>query len=173
MQFPQSSSIDYTQSQAKLLDALLKDNEHIDHYTTYVGEGSPRFVLTLEPELPRANFMQTIIVTKSLKDRDALFKDLQDQLNNQYPSALINMQFVQIGPPSKYPVMLRVSGPNASEVKTIANDVKAMMQQDKDLQNIALTGRIQSLLHKFISIQIRLVCLASIAMLYHFIYKAC
>lgn len=137
MQFPQSSSIDYTQSQAKSLDALLKDNEHIDHFTTYVGEGSPRFVLTLEPELPRANFMQTIIVTKSLEDRDALFKDLQDQLNDQYPSALINMQFVQIGPPSKSPVMLRVSGPDASEVKTIANDVKAKMQEDKDLHNIA------------------------------------
>lgn len=137
MQFPQSSSIDYTQNQAKSLDALLKDNEHIDHFTTYVGEGSPRFVLTLEPELPRANFMQTIIVTKSLEDRDALFKDLQDQLNNQYPSALINMQFVQIGPPSKYPVMLRISGPDASEVKTIANDVKAKMQEDKDLHNIA------------------------------------
>lgn len=137
MQFPQSSSIDYTQDQAKSLDALLKDNEHIDHFTTYIGEGSPRFVLTLEPELPRANFMQTIIVTKSLKDRDALFKELQDQLNEQYPSALINMQFVQIGPPSKYPVMLRVSGPNASEVKTIANDVKSKMQEDKDLHNIA------------------------------------
>lgn len=137
MQFPQSSSIDYTQNQAKSLDALLKDNEHIDHFTTYVGEGSPRFVLTLEPELPRSNFMQTIIVTKSLEDRDALFKDLQDQLNDQYPSALINMQFVQIGPPSKYPVMLRVSGPDASEVKTIANDVKAKMQEDKDLHNIA------------------------------------
>ena len=137
MQFPQSSSIDYTQNQAKSLDALLKDNEHIDHFTTYVGEGSPRFVLTLEPELPRANFMQTIIVTKSLEDRDALFKDLQDQLNDQYPSALINMQFVQIGPPSKYPVMLRVSGPDASEIKTIANDVKAKMQEDKDLHNIA------------------------------------
>lgn len=137
MQFPQSSSIDYTQNQAKSLDALLKDNEHIDHFTTYVGEGSPRFVLTLEPELPRANFMQTIIVTKSLEDRDELFKDLQDQLNDQYPSALINMQFVQIGPPSKYPVMLRVSGPDASEVKTIANDVKAKMQEDKDLHNIA------------------------------------
>ncbi len=137
MQFPQSSSIDYTQSQAKSLNALLKDNEHIDHFTTYVGEGSPRFVLTLEPELPRANFMQTIIVTKSLEDRDALFKDLQDQLNDQYPSALINMQFVQIGPPSKYPIMLRVSGPDASEVKTIANDVKAKMQEDKDLHNIA------------------------------------
>ena len=137
MQFPQSSSIDYTQNQAKSLDALLKDNEHIDYFTTYVGEGSPRFVLTLEPELPRANFMQTIIVTKSLEDRDALFKDLQDQLNDQYPSALINMQFVQIGPPSKYPVMLRVSGPDASEVKTIANDVKAKMQEDKELHNIA------------------------------------
>ena len=137
MQFPQSSSIDYTQNQAKSLDALLKDNEHIDHFTTYVGEGSPRFVLTLEPELPRSNFMQTIIVTKSLEDRDVLFKDLQDQLNDQYPSALINMQFVQIGPPSKYPVMLRVSGPDASEVKTIANDVKAKMQEDKDLHNIA------------------------------------
>lgn len=137
MQFPQSSSIDYTASQGKLMDEYLKSNEHIDTFTSYVGQGSPRFVLTLEPELARNNFLQYVIVTKSLEDRDALYKELNAYMDDNYPSALVNMQFVQIGPPSKYPVMLRVSGPDQQVVKTIANDVKSVMQQDKDLQHIA------------------------------------
>ena len=57
------------------------------------------------------------------------------------------------------------------EVKTIANDVKAKMQEDKDLHNIAFDWLIQSQLLKSISTQIKRVCLALIAMLYRFIYK--
>lgn len=137
MQFPQSSSIDYTAAQGKILDQYLKENEHIDSFTSYVGQGAPRFVLTFEPELQRANFLQYIIVTKSLDHRDALYTELQNYLNNEYPSALVNLQFVQIGPPSKYPVMLRISGPESSKVKDIANQVKMQMQQDSELHNIA------------------------------------
>lgn len=137
MQFPQSSSINYTKEQAKLVDQYLKDNDHIDTFTSYVGQGSPRFVLTLEPELERANFLQYVIVTKSLEDRNTLYNDMQQHLNDAFPSALINMQFVQIGPPSKYPVMLRVSGPDATKVQAISYKVKSFMEQDKDLNNIA------------------------------------
>ena len=45
--------------------------------------------------------MQTIIVTKSLEDRDKLYDELTSYLNTEFPSALVNAQFVQIGPPSK------------------------------------------------------------------------
>ncbi len=138
MQFPQSSSIEYTASQAKIIDKHLQDNEHISTFASYVGQGSPpRFVLTLEPELQRNNFLQYVIVTKSLEDRDKLYSELTSYLNEQFPSALVNTQFLQIGPPSKYPVMLRVSGPDQAKVKEIANTVKARMQEDKDLHNIA------------------------------------
>ena len=137
MQFPQSSSIEYTANQAKLIDKHLKDDERIATFTSYIGQGSPRFVLTLEPELQRNNFLQYVIVTKSLEDRDKLYAELTPYLNEQFPSALVNTQFLQIGPPSKFPVMLRVAGPDQKVVKEIANQVKAKMQDDKDLQNIA------------------------------------
>ena len=109
MQFPQSSSIEYTANQAKIIDEHLQGNEHISTFTSYIGQGSPRFVLTLEPELQRNNFLQYVIVTKSLEDRDKLYAELTPYLNEEFPSALVNTQFLQIGPPSKYPVMLRVS----------------------------------------------------------------
>ena len=137
MQFPQSSSIEYTANQAKIIDEHLQGNEHISTFTSYIGQGSPRFVLTLEPELQRNNFLQYVIVTKSLEDRDKLYDELTSYLNEEFPSALVNSQFVQIGPPSKYPVMLRVAGPDQKVVKDIANQVKSKMQGDKDLQNIA------------------------------------
>ena len=134
MQFPQSSSIEYTANQAKIIDEHLQGDERISTFTSYIGQGSPRFVLTLEPELQRNNFLQYVIVTKSLEDRDKLYGELTSYLNEEFPSALVNAQFIQIGPPSKYPVMLRVAGPDQKVVKEIANQVKAKMQ---DLQNIA------------------------------------
>ncbi|MDU7928894.1 MAG: efflux RND transporter permease subunit [Veillonella sp.] len=138
MQFPQSSSIEYTANQAKIIDEHLQGDERISTFTSYIGQGSPRFVLTLEPELQRNNFLQYVIVTKSLEDRDKLYNELTSYLNEEFPSALVNAQFIQIGPPSKYPVMLRVAGPDQKVVKEIANQVKAKMQDDKDLQNIDL-----------------------------------
>ncbi len=51
--------------------------------------------------------------------------ELTPYLNEEFPSALVNTQFLQIGPPSKYPVMLRVAGPDQKVVKEIANQVKA------------------------------------------------
>jgi len=137
LSLPQSSSIEYTANQAKIIDEHLQGNEHISTFTSYIGQGSPRFVLTLEPELQRNNFLQYVIVTKSLEDRDKLYDELTSYLNEEFPSALVNSQFVQIGPPSKYPVMLRVAGPDQKVVKDIANQIKSKMQGDKDLQNIA------------------------------------
>ena len=137
MQFPQSTSIEYTANQAKIIDEYLQGDERIATFSSNIGQGSPRFVLTLEPELQRNNFLQYVIVTKSLEDRDKLYNELTSYLNTEFPSALVNAQFVQIGPPSKYPVMLRVAGPDQKVVKDIANQVKAKMQGDKDLLNIA------------------------------------
>ena len=37
MQFPQSSSIEYTANQAKIIDEHLQGNEHISTFTSYIG----------------------------------------------------------------------------------------------------------------------------------------
>lgn len=138
MQFPQSSSLAYTKEQANILSNVLNSDERVDHYAAYVGEGSPRFVLPLDPEIARQNFMQFVITTKSPEDRNSLYKDLSTSLGDMFPAGLPNMSFIQTGPPSKYPIMLRVTGPEAEQVKAIAYDVKAVMESTPDVTNVSM-----------------------------------
>lgn len=137
IQFPQSSSLEYTKEQAEALDNLLSGDKRIEHYSAYVGEGAPRFVLTLDPEVERNNYMQYVIVANSLEDRNSLYKELNQKLQDQFPSALINMSFIQTGPPSKYPIMFRVSGPDTKTVKQIAGQVKDIFKTYSDMTDVS------------------------------------
>ncbi len=52
MRMPQGSSITASLETAKRAEAMLKGDADIRTYTTYVGQGSPRFWLGLNPQLP-------------------------------------------------------------------------------------------------------------------------
>lgn len=60
------------------MDNLLSGDKRIEHYSSYIGEGAPRFVLTLEPEVQRNNYMQYVIVANSLEDRNSLYNELNE-----------------------------------------------------------------------------------------------
>lgn len=137
IQFPQSSSLQYTKEQAETLDGILSGDKRINHYSAHIGEGAPRFILTLDPEVERNNFMQYVIVANSLEDRNELYTELRAKLNDTFPSALVNMTFLQTGPPSKYPIMFRVSGPDTAKVKDIANEVKDVFKTYPDITDIS------------------------------------
>ena len=55
---------------ARALIRYLAGDPDIVTYTTYVGQGSPRFWLGLNPVLPNPNFAQVVIVTKDLDARE-------------------------------------------------------------------------------------------------------
>ena len=137
IQFPQSSSLAYTRDQAAIIDKYLQGDDRIDSFSTYVGQGAPRFILSFDPEPQRSNFLQYVIVAKNVNDRDNLYTDLTSYLNNTFPAALINPQFLQIGPASKFPVMIRVSGPDESKVKDIANHVHYVMKSTPSIYDVA------------------------------------
>ena len=66
MTLRQNASIYATETQAKRLEALLKDDPDIDHYSTYVGRGAIRFILTLNVQLANPFFAQFVIVARDL-----------------------------------------------------------------------------------------------------------
>lgn len=136
MQFPQQSSIAFTKEQNEKFSNLLSGDKRIASYTSYVGEGAPRFVLPIEPELARDNVLQYVIVATSTESRDELYKELEEKINEQFPSAFIRLQYLQTGPPSKYPVMFRVSGPDDKKVIEIAEQVESIMKGTKDIYNV-------------------------------------
>src|SRR5262249_28021468 len=65
MRLPEGTAIGVTDATAKKAEGLLAGDPDIATYTSYVGQGSPRFWLGLNPVLPNPNFAQIVIVTKT------------------------------------------------------------------------------------------------------------
>ena len=64
LRLPEGTAFNVTEKRAKQAETLLKDDEDIATYTAYVGQGSPRFWLGLNPQLPNAAFAEIVIVAK-------------------------------------------------------------------------------------------------------------
>ena len=131
MELPDGASKKASADTAQKFAGFLDENsEEIENYTYYVGEGGPRFVLTLDPELPADNLAQFIVVAKDSENRDALTEKIRAQLLENYPEVRTHISVIQTGPPADYPVMLRVSGYEVDKVKDIAAQVAERVAQD-------------------------------------------
>nr|WP_205524162.1 efflux RND transporter permease subunit [Rhodopseudomonas sp. WA056] len=121
---PQNSSIAETNAQmAKFEREALAGRPGIDHWSTYVGQGAPRFVLSFDVEPSTATFGQMVIVTKSLEDRDRLRPELQAYLRKTFPGTDALVKLLDIGPPVGRPVQYRVSGPDIAKVRGFAQQL--------------------------------------------------
>lgn len=137
MTLPEGSSLKATEEQAKKLSDLLnQEQDKIDNFAYYTGQGSPRFVLTFDPVLPRDNYAQFIITAKDVEARQYLSDKLQTVLDQDFPAVQSNIKFLQMGPPADYPVMIRVSGYDEDKVKDIAEQVAGVMRQDSNIYNV-------------------------------------
>ena len=113
---------------------MIGDDPDIVTYTTYVGQGSPRFWLGLNPVLPNANFAQIVIVTKDLAARERVKARLEQAIaDGALPEARARVDRFVFGPPVGFPVQFRVVGPDPMKVRAIAEDVrKVMARQSQD-----------------------------------------
>ncbi|NTF89817.1 efflux RND transporter permease subunit [Agrobacterium rhizogenes] len=134
---PHNSSITETNRQmAQFEREKLANNPGIDHWTTYVGQGAPRFILSFDVQTPDVTFGQTVIVTKSLEVRDKVRAELQDYLNKTFPGTDAFVKLLDIGPPVGKPVQYRISGPDIQKVRGIAQDFAGVMGSNPSLTGI-------------------------------------
>ncbi|NEW96373.1 efflux RND transporter permease subunit [Rhodopseudomonas sp. BR0G17] len=134
---PQNSSIAETNAQmAKFEREALTGRPGIDHWSTYVGQGAPRFVLSFDVEPSNATFGQMVIVTKSLADRDRLRQELQAYLRKTFPGTDALVKLLDIGPPVGRPVQYRVSGPDIAKVRGFAQQLAGIVAANPHLGEV-------------------------------------
>lgn len=137
MELPEGSSLKASgQAASRFAQFLDENSEEIENYTYYVGEGAPRFVLTVDPKLPTDNLSQFVIVAKDADNRDALTAKLRDYLAENIPEVKTNISVIQTGPPAPYPIMLLVSGYDKDKVRDIASQVADRVAQEPNNTDI-------------------------------------
>ncbi|MBX4934555.1 efflux RND transporter permease subunit [Rhizobium bangladeshense] len=136
---PHNSSIAETNRQmAKFEKEMLANNKDIDHWTTYVGQGAPRFILSFDVQTPDVSFGQTVIVTKGLDARDKVRAELQAYLTKTFPGTDAFVKLLDIGPPVGKPVQYRISGPDIQKVRDISQQFAGVVGSHPLLSNMVL-----------------------------------
>jgi multidrug efflux pump len=135
---PEGASIAASQHEAARVEKLLEGDADVASYVAYVGNGSPRFFLSLDQQLFRTNFAQLIVLTKDIGARERVIAKLRRALAEEFPGVRGRVTRVPLGPPVNYPVQFRVIGPDAAQLKVIAERVAERMRANAHTVDVNL-----------------------------------
>jgi len=134
---PQGASLKATGREIQRIEELLKDAKGIDNYSSYVGNGAPRYFLSLDQQLFSDNFGQFVIVTKNVVARENLKNKLESIFSGpDFSDIRVRVVRLENGPPIGYPVQFRVMGRDLVKLREISREVAAVMRADMSLQNV-------------------------------------
>jgi multidrug efflux pump len=134
--FPEGSSFSANEAVTKKVEARLMKLEGVDHVTTWVGSGVPRFALVLDQIFPQSNVSQIVLLPKDLKAREKLRLELPELLAAEFPEVRARAKLLPNGPPVPYPVQFRVVGPDPAKVRAYADEVKAIMLTNPNMRGV-------------------------------------
>ncbi|RJG57664.1 efflux RND transporter permease subunit [Sphingobium terrigena] len=137
VQMPKGTAIAQTQKAAEQVEAWLSKQPEAKVVTTYIGQGAPRFFMSLSPELPDPSFAKIIVRTPDEESRDTLKVRLrQAAADGLAPTARVRATQLVFGPYSPFPVAFRVNGPDLATVRTIAARVQDVLQADPMMRTV-------------------------------------
>jgi multidrug efflux pump subunit AcrB len=134
---PQNASIEDTNDQmARFEREVLAKDPDVDHWSTYVGEGAKRFVLSFDVQPANIAFGQMVILTKSIEARDRLRQNYHDWLRKAFPGTDAFVHLLDIGPPVGRPVQYRMSGPDIDKVRDYAQQLGNIVARNRHLGDV-------------------------------------
>ncbi|CCD98057.1 efflux RND transporter permease subunit [Bradyrhizobium sp. STM 3809] len=145
LRLPEGTAFGVTEKAARKAEALLKDDKDIETFTSYVGQGSPRFWLGLSPQLPNEAFAEIVIVAKDVAARERIKARIETAAaNGDINEARVRVDRFNFGPPVGFPVQFRVIGPDTAQVRDIARQVRDVVRQNPNVRDPQLDWNEQS-----------------------------
>ena len=145
LRLPEGTAFGTTLESVKKAETLLKDDKDISTYTTYVGRGSPRFWIGLNPQLPNVSFAEIVIVSKDVEARERIKARIEKAVaNGALSEARVRVDRFNFGPPVGFPVQFRVIGPDTQKVREIAYRVRDVMRTNDQVVDPHLDWNEQS-----------------------------
>lgn len=129
MWLPEGASIDATRIEVKRLEQILAKDKDVGQYIAFIGNSPPRFFLSLNQELFRQNFASFLILTEDVKSRDRVVERMRSAFAKDFPGVRARAITTPLGPPVAYPVQFRVQGPEIDRLKSIAEEVAAIVRK--------------------------------------------
>jgi multidrug efflux pump subunit AcrB len=137
VQMPEGTSIESTTAAAIKVERWVREQPEAKIVTTYIGQGAPRFFFSYNPELPDPAFAKLVVLTPDARARDRLKLRLRERIaQGLAPEARVRVSQLIFGPFPRYLVNFRVMGPNPDELRTLADQVQAVMRANPHTRQV-------------------------------------
>ncbi len=134
MRLPEGTAIGVTAETARQAEKLLGRDPDVVTHTTYIGQGSPRFWLGLNPQLPNEAFAEIVIVAKDVPARERIKARIEKAVSEgALTEARVRVDRFNFGPPVGFPVQFRVVGPDPAKVRETAGEVREIMRANRNV----------------------------------------
>ncbi|MEI6161663.1 MAG: efflux RND transporter permease subunit, partial [Roseococcus sp.] len=122
---------------AKRIEATLREDFDVAHFTTYLGAGAPRFFLALNPDLPNEAFAKITIESRDVPARERLRERLIAlEQDGAFPEARVRVSRLDFGPPVPFPVQFRIVGPDPMQLRRLADDAVPLLRGVTGTRNV-------------------------------------
>ena len=137
VQMPEGTSIESTTAAAIKVERWVREQPEAKIVTTYIGQGAPRFFFSYNPELPDPAFAKLVVLTPDARARDRLKLRLRERIaQGLAPEARVRVSQLIFGPFPRYLVNFRVMGPDPDELRTLAEQVRAVMRANPHTRQV-------------------------------------
>ncbi len=134
--FPEGTAFAANEEVTKRLEKRLLEEEGVSTVSTWIGSGVPRFYLPLDQVFPQSNVSQLILLSQDLKFREKLRIKLPTVLAQEFPEVRGRVKLLPNGPPVPYPVQFRVIGTDPLQLRSRADEVKAVMRENANMRGV-------------------------------------
>jgi multidrug efflux pump subunit AcrB len=141
---PSGTPIELTESVVEEIEAFVKDElvagpvrkEGVVNWSTYVGEGAPRFYLSYNPEFSKPEYATMVFNATSRAMVDSLIPRIDAFCFDRYPDMITDVKPLAYGPPPEAPVAIRISARNDDMLFDIVDRVKERLAATHGTRNI-------------------------------------
>ncbi len=116
----------------------------IRNWLTFIGEGGPRFQLSLNPPNPNAANTFLIANTTSGDRVDEVMLGIESYIHESHPDLAVQVKRLENGPPVDYPIIVRLSGKNIDSLYSMADEVIAYLYEDPAVSDVKNTWGLQT-----------------------------
>ena len=134
----EGSPIRQTREEAlKVIRAIEElEGAHVRAYTTFVGQGGPRFWLSIVPEQRADNYAQILVHTVDKRLTSGVVQRLKRELPLSVASARVTIEQLETGPPIGVPIQIRLFGEDLETLRHIAADTAQQLREIPGTDNI-------------------------------------
>ncbi|MGR3714378.1 MAG: efflux RND transporter permease subunit [Shimia sp.] len=129
---PQGTPIATTSKHMARMEAWLDERDDVVSYTTFVGQGATRFMLTYESEKPNPSYGHIIVRTENPGEIKALRGDLNAFGAEAFPEGEFRTKRLIFGPGGGDPIQVRLSGSDPVVLRQLATEAAVILEGASD-----------------------------------------